>query len=66
VLCLLLVEWLLVYCYSSLGALRVRPENVTWLDTAGVKPFLPGFHLPENRKDGSCQPPEAIGFAALR
>jgi hypothetical protein len=29
-----LVEWLLVYCYSSLGAPRVRPENVTWLDTA--------------------------------
>ena len=51
-LCLLVVEWLLVYCYSSLGALRVRPESVTWLDTAGVKAFLPGFHSPENRKDG--------------
>jgi hypothetical protein len=54
VLCLLLVEWLLVYCYSSLSALRVRPENVTWLNTAGVKAFLPGFHSPENRKDGNC------------
>lgn len=30
----LLVKWLLVYCYSPLGALRVRPANVTLPDTA--------------------------------
>jgi hypothetical protein len=33
----------LVYCYSSLGALRVRPENVTWLDTDGREAVPPWF-----------------------
>jgi len=36
----------------SLGAPRVPPGNVTLLNTAGVKAFLPGFHSLENRKDG--------------
>ena len=51
-LCLLLVAWLLVFCYSLTGCAASPPGKCNLAQHSGREGVPPGFHSPENRKDG--------------